>query len=168
MLNSAHTKELTLARAYDIGLAHEVTKQNAQQWSHKSFKANAISKTAAAPKRRKTGGHVIDATERGTHQRGAALRRWNAGHVKRKDTSPRLADPDQKEGKTSRPNGPSIWMLQRALRMTATGIKVEGLRRQRKTARRAFLTPTVSLWTSPFHRRESAAHRLRSQSTGKP
>ena len=48
MLNSAHTKELTLARAYDIGLAHEVTKQNAQQWSHKSFKANAISKTAAA------------------------------------------------------------------------------------------------------------------------
>jgi hypothetical protein len=48
MLNSTHTKELTLASAYDMGLAHEVTKQNAQQWSHKSFKANAISKTAAA------------------------------------------------------------------------------------------------------------------------
>ena len=46
-------------------------------------------------------------------------------------------------------------MLQHALRMTATGIKAEGLRQQRKTARRAFLTPTVSLRTSLFHHRES-------------
>ncbi len=50
MLNTAHTKDLTLAGAYDMGLTHDVTKQNAQQGSHKSFKANAISK-AAAPKK---------------------------------------------------------------------------------------------------------------------
>ena len=45
LLNSAHTKDLTLAAAYEMGLAHEVNKQNAQQWSQKMFKANAISKT---------------------------------------------------------------------------------------------------------------------------
>ncbi|KAF7645690.1 hypothetical protein LDENG_00200270 [Lucifuga dentata] len=41
MLNAAHTKDLTLALAYDMGLAYEVTKQNVQQLSQKPFKANA-------------------------------------------------------------------------------------------------------------------------------
>lgn len=50
MLTAAHTKDLTLSGAYDMGLAHEVTKQNAQQWSQKSFKANAIAKTVAPKK----------------------------------------------------------------------------------------------------------------------
>lgn len=49
MLNAAHTKDGTLAGAYDMGLAHEVTKQDAQQMSQKSFKTNAILK-APAPK----------------------------------------------------------------------------------------------------------------------
>lgn len=43
LLSAAHTKELTLTAAYDMGLAFEVAKQNAQQWSQKTFKANAIS-----------------------------------------------------------------------------------------------------------------------------
>ncbi|CAL8353444.1 unnamed protein product [Merluccius merluccius] len=47
-------------------------------------KAKAVFLTVRQ-ERRKTGGHVIDATERGTLQRGAALRRWNAckkkGHI---------------------------------------------------------------------------------------
>uniref|UniRef100_A0AAV2LR46 CCHC-type domain-containing protein n=1 Tax=Knipowitschia caucasica TaxID=637954 RepID=A0AAV2LR46_KNICA len=45
LLNVAHTKELTLAAAYDMGLAYEVTKHNAQQWSQKTFKANAIARS---------------------------------------------------------------------------------------------------------------------------
>ena len=107
MSNVAHTKELTLAHAYAMGLAHKVPKQNSQQWPNKSFKPLPSLRRKQRQERRRTGGHVIDATRRGTHQRGAALRRWNAGHVKRNDTSPRLSDPDQKEGKTSRPNRPS-------------------------------------------------------------
>ena len=47
MLNAAHTKDLKLVGAYEMGLAHEVTKQNAQQWSHKTLRANAISKIPA-------------------------------------------------------------------------------------------------------------------------
>lgn len=31
MLTAAHSKDLTLSAAYDMGLAHEMTKQNAQQ-----------------------------------------------------------------------------------------------------------------------------------------
>lgn len=50
MLTAAHSKDLTLSAAYDMGLAHEVTKRNAQQWSHKAFKANAISKAAVFKK----------------------------------------------------------------------------------------------------------------------
>lgn len=41
---------MTLAVAYDMGLAHKVTKQNAQKWSHKTFKANAMSKTVVPRK----------------------------------------------------------------------------------------------------------------------
>ena len=44
-----HTKELTLACAYDMGLAYEMTKQNAQQWSHKSFKAKGTNTPNAYP-----------------------------------------------------------------------------------------------------------------------
>ena len=54
MLNAAHTKDLTLVGAYEMGLAHEVTKQNVQQWSHKSFKTNAISKMSAPKKEENT------------------------------------------------------------------------------------------------------------------
>lgn len=48
MLTAAHSKELTLAAAYDMGLAHEVTKQNAQQWSLNAFKANSIFKATVS------------------------------------------------------------------------------------------------------------------------
>ncbi|XP_057673038.1 uncharacterized protein LOC130904346 [Corythoichthys intestinalis] len=50
LLNSSHTKDLSLAAAYDMGLAYEVAKQNAQQWSQKSYKANAISRTSPVKK----------------------------------------------------------------------------------------------------------------------
>lgn len=50
LLNSTHIKDVTLAVAYDMGLAHKVTKQNAQKWSHKTFKANAMSKTVVPRK----------------------------------------------------------------------------------------------------------------------
>ncbi|KAG7464205.1 hypothetical protein JOB18_027807, partial [Solea senegalensis] len=84
MLNATHTKDLTLAGAYEMGLAHEVTKQNAQQWSHKSRHQRQ--------KEKRTQSHVTDALAEDMRQTNAVLRRRNAGHVRRKDTSSRKAD----------------------------------------------------------------------------
>ncbi|KAL2088270.1 hypothetical protein ACEWY4_015169 [Coilia grayii] len=46
LLNAAHTKDLILPLAIEMALAFEVTKDSAQQFSHKTYKANVVDKKA--------------------------------------------------------------------------------------------------------------------------
>lgn len=90
----------------------------------------------------------------------AASKRSTAGCVRKKDTSPRHADLNKRNEKTSQPSGLNTWMPQPKL-MTAIGIKSTS----RQPGGPAF--PTRCRWP-PLHKRGRRRHRRLPRNNGKP